>query len=162
MFDRREAILSRLETILGTVPGILGAYRDRGDFQPTDVETGIDILPAAVLLDGKESVGLAGKYDPNTMQCGPSLMALEPQIFIIMKPAADINNTGIGQAMSLMRSQLINLVLQDIELKVLLGQNGALSYKGMMTDMQTGSTIQGQMQLEFVLVYVLDPRELQG
>lgn len=158
--DRREAILLRILGVLSELPGVVTVHRNRADFQAVDPETHLDILPVAVLLDGTEKVKTSGILNPNTGARGPAIMELCPQIFIVLKPTDDINNLGQGELMSLMRSRLVELITLDSALYGLMGTNGGVEYRGCMTDMQTGSSIQGQMQLEFVFAYVLDLTEL--
>jgi len=160
--DRRELILLRIKAILDTLPGIVGAFRNRGDFQPVDTETKLDILPVAVLLDGAEHIVASGRPDTSTGFPTTAVMSLEPQIFIVLKPTSDINNLGQGEALSNFRAKLLDLIYNDSALWGLIGSNGKVQYRGCITDMQSGSAIQGQMQLDFAFEYRLDPNELRS
>ena len=158
--DRRELILTEILTILGTIPDVVGTYRDRADFQPVDPDTGLDQLPAIVLLDGDEQTVAAGKGDPLNQQMGPSVVKLMPQIFVILKPTDDVRNIGQAEALSKFRRLVFKAITTDVNLWALLGGNGNIEYLGCLTDMKTGSSVSGQMQIEFAFYYRVDPREL--
>lgn len=155
--DKREAILSHLLSILQTVNGVAvvdgvkSVFRNRG-------EVPAEKLPASVLLDGKEVMKIS-----NSTRGGmraPTVYTLSPQIFIVLKPRDDINNDGIGEELSAYRVQILKLMRDDDTLWALLGSNGEVIYEGHDTDMQTGSTMQGQMQMNFTFSYVLNTSDL--
>jgi hypothetical protein len=156
MMDKRELILERLLALLGTVNGTadpLNVFRNRAEIP-------IEKLPALVLLDGKEDL----KYPnlPHTRGGArvPAVFDLKPQVFIVLRPRDDINNVGVGEELSGLRMQVIKSFTQDDELVLnLLGSNGEVMYLGHETDLQTGSTVLGQMQLNFRLSYVLNPTD---
>lgn len=157
MFDKRETILQRMLIILGTitgpatVDGVPSIFRNRG-------EVPIEKLPALVLLDGKEAIKV-----PTSSRGGalaPMILTLEPQVFVVLKPRDDVNNDGIGEELSQWRMKLLKAFTTDDELLALLGSNGEILYLGHETDMQTGSTMLGQIQMLFTLTYVLKPSDL--
>ena len=151
----------RILAILADTPDIVFVARNRADFEAIDMETKEDILPVAVLLDGKEEV----LRIPQSRADGESnwkLINLLPQIFVVLKPTNDVKNTGQGEKLSQFRVDIMRALEDDQELDGLLGANGGVVYKGMDTDFQTGSSIQGQMLLEFAFVYRLDPAELRS
>lgn len=166
MDDVREQILLRLLAILtllvGTGPaqGLMNAVRDRGVIPPFDQETKLANLPAAVLLDGKEDVRVKtlGKNPGGMMP--PTVMALYPQVFVILMPRSNVTNEGVGEELSSWRVKVLRAILYDTVLQQLLGPNGEIAYLGCATDMQTGSTMEGQIQLDFVLTYTFDPNDL--
>jgi hypothetical protein len=165
MPDMREQILSQmlaLMTQVGTgwaaqVNGDLSVFRNRAEIPA-------DKLPALVLLDGSENLkaGLSKSLSLGLVpgQVPPQIMVLTPQVFIICKPRDTIENAGVGPELSAMRVKLLNAMLNDDVLGSLLGSNGDIAYLGHQTDLQTGSTVLGQMQLNFQLSYVLDPNNL--
>ena len=74
--DTREAILVRLEEILGTIPGLNGAYRNQVDF-PNEA------LPVAYLLDGSEE--LAMEVPPmKSVLMPPAIFAFRPEIYVVL------------------------------------------------------------------------------
>lgn len=165
MKDKRELILSQMLTLLtqvGTgwvaqVNGDLSVFRNRAEI-PTDK------LPALVLLDGRESLK-GGQPKSLSMGLVPGqipaqIYVLEPQVFIICKPRDTIENAGVGPELSTMRVKVLNAFLNDDNLGSLLGSNGDIAYLGHETDLQTGSTVLGQMQLNLQLSYVFDPNDL--
>ncbi len=137
--DKRELILLRLKAILDGVPGIVAAWRDRGEVPPTDKETGDVQLPALVLLDGTEDIlvstkgkNVYGKNIPNTL----------------------------GEQLSAFRISVYKAITTDPGLLGLLGTSGGIEYRGSVTDMQSGGSLEGQMRLDFWLDYVFNPAEL--
>lgn len=156
-FDKRETILRRMLTILGTVSGpavVEGApsiFRNRGEVPE-------DKLPALVLLDGREAIKIPTNSRGGAL--APMILTLEPQVFVVLKPREDVNNDGIGEELSGYRMRLLKAFTTDDELLALLGSNGEILYLGHETDMQTGNSMLGQMQLMFTLTYVLQPSDL--
>ena len=155
MQDKRELILLRLLTLLGTVSGDvpLSVVRNRAEI-PTDK------LPALVLLDGKE---VARNPDMQRTRGGarvPAVFTLTPQVFIVLQPRDTIDNPGVGEELSDLRMQVLQAFIQDDELWGLVGSNGEIINLGHDTDLQTGSTVLGQMQLHFEISYVFDPADL--
>lgn len=161
MTDRREEILLYLMELLGQIEGITAVYRDRGELPD-------DKLPAAVLLDGKET--LKSSISGHKFNAMPTaLFGLYPQIFIILRPRDDVSNetldgvpAPVGPELSAFRVKVLN-AMKDENLALMLGANGQVEYLGFDTDMQTGSTIGAmgaQMQFHFCFYYVLDPSEL--
>jgi hypothetical protein len=156
MFDKREAILQRMFAILGTITGPAvvdgqpSIFRNRGEVPP-------EKLPALVLLDGREEIRLSASGKGGILT--PTLFTLHPQVFVVLKPSEDINNDGIGEELSDYRMRLLRAFTTDEDLIAMLGTNGEVQYLGHETDMQTGSTMLGQMQLRFSLTYVLNPND---
>lgn len=162
--DKREQILLYLQTLLGQVEGITAAYRDRGDFPK-------EKLPAAVLLDGTEEVRTVIQGHSLT-RMPAAVFTLLPQIFVVLKPRYDNTNltvedangkpisAPVGPELSAYRVKVLKAILSDINLAALLGNNGQIEYRGCDTDMQTGSTMVGQLQLHFAFSYVLDTAQL--
>jgi hypothetical protein len=157
--DKREMILRQMLLLLSTVTDsasqFLSIFRNRAEIP-------IEKLPAVVLLDGKEKLKYP-KILPVATRGGalvPAVYDLLPQVFIVLRPRDDINNAGVGEELSGLRMQILKAIIQDDYLRGLLGSNGELNYLGHETDLQTGSTVLGQMQLNFQLSYVFDPNDL--
>lgn len=156
MTDIRESILVRLEDVLGGIAGITSVYRDRAEMP-------IEKLPAAILLDGSEFV--AQEIPPHKfVKMPPALFTLVPQIFIVLKPRDDMTNTTldgadapVGPELSDYRNKVIAAVVNDPTLLSLVGSNGQITYRGSDTDMQSGSSMVGQIQLHFHFNYTLIP-----
>ena len=155
--DKRETILAHLLSMLQTIDGVAqldgskSVFRNRG-------EVPAEKLPAIVLLDGREVMKVT-----NSTRGGmraPTVFTLSPQIFVVLKPRDDINNDGVGEELLTYRAKIIALLRDDDALWALLGSNGEAIYEGHETDMQTGSTMQGQMQMNFTFSYVLNPSDL--
>lgn len=154
MPDRRAAILNRLETLLGAIPGLPSAqvFRNRGSARS-------DERPCMVLLDGTETVhqnfeGHPGrKYARNS----PSVMILEPEIFALLESRELGRADEYANELTQYRNAIVWAILHDTELSDLAGANGDIAYRGHATDMQTGRPMQGEMQLFFRFYYLLDP-----
>lgn len=149
--DRREDILLRLEAILTTLAGNsagIHVYRNRAEFDLAE-------LPAYVLLDGTETMSVHSND-----RRGPQLMLLSPQIFYVPVPTENQLNVGVGPQLSAMRVAMVKSVMQDGQLKDLLGDNGYAEYRGIETDMQTGAEVKGQFRMDFAFAYVLNFNKL--
>jgi hypothetical protein len=155
-FDKREAILQRMLAILQAVADTFTTdapfvFRNRGEIP-------IEKMPALVLLDGREAIAVSAAGKGGILV--PTIFTLSPQVFAVLKPTPDASNEGIGEALSAYRVKLLKAFSTDEELFGLLGSNGELQYLSGDTDMQTGSTMLGQMQLALSLNYVLNPGDL--
>lgn len=154
MADRRTLILDRLETLLGTITGAPSTtvLRNRGDADS-------DERPCMVLLDGRETVhqnyeGKAGRvYARNSS----SVMLLEPEIFALLELREAAAADEYADLITQYRNAIVWAILNDEELVELTGANGDIAYRGFETDMQSGRTMQGEMQFFFRFYYVLDP-----
>lgn len=155
--DKRELILLRIKAILEAVPGITGVFRDRGEFPD-------DKRPVVVLLDGAEIKLLGpealGRSRPGENRVAPSIMSLRPQIFFIDKVKAKRDSEEYGPELSAWRVRLLKALMQDPQLIALVGPNGDIEYLGSDTDMQTGRSMEGELQINFAFRYVFNPRDL--
>lgn len=157
MYDKREAILQRMYAILHTIDGpavvngVPSIFRNRGEVPP-------EKLPALVLLDGREEIRISAHLKGGIK--APMILTLQPQVFVVLRPTVETDNNGIGEQLSDYRMRLLRAFRDDDDLFGLLGSNGEIQYLGHETDMQTGLSMLGQMQLSFSLAYVLQPNDL--
>jgi len=158
--DRREQILLHLFSTLKSVPGFATYWRDRGEVPPEDPETKAPLLPAAIMLDGKEQVKVATTLLRSYgTRVPPMEVTLLPQVWVVLMPAKNVTNVGQGEALSAFRIAILKAIVTDDNLVALLGGNGEIEYRGSETDMQSGSSLLGQMRLDFALTYALNPAE---
>lgn len=152
--DTREAILVRLEQLLGGLTGLKGAYRNRVDFENVD-------LPVAFLLDGSEELAM----EPPPMKSvlmPPSIFSLKPEIYVVLERRdTSANDTikgvyaPIGPAVSAYRMLILDLIRNDQTLISLLTTSGQITFLGSQTDMQNGATVWGRLQMLFEFRYLL-------
>lgn len=169
-YNRREAILLRILAVLETVEGVAevddekSVFRNRG--QVADEKR-----PAIVLLDGslrlRSNTTPSGGRNRNFTDDGesgllPGEYTLVPQIFVLLPLAPNSDNEGQGELLSVFEINILAALSVDDELWELLGGrgNGIMEYRAMDTDMQTGSSMEGQMQLDVAFTYSFDPDEL--
>jgi len=156
--DRRSQILNRLQAILGEViADIAGTpaplvFRNRDQIPP-------DKLPAMLLLDGIEDTVLTKK----SPRGGPSssIMALKPEIFALLKHKPLESESAYAPEMNAYRNAIYVRIMFDAQLLNIMGDNGGIEYRGFQTDMQTGRSMWGELQLFFIFHYPLIPSELQ-
>ena len=151
MFDRREAILAQIEVTLGSLPTDVAPFaeifRNRGDLSEAR-------RPAVALLDGTENVVL--RYASSRgIKMAPILVELRPQIFALLKARSLDSVVEYGPELSAYRMAILSALFSDTTLHGLLGQNGKLEYLGLQTDMQSHSTMQGELHMNFALTYPL-------
>ena len=118
----------------------------------------IEVRPVVVLLDGVEEI--VPNFDTGgrgRKSMSPQVMVMRPQIFVLLKPAELGDNAGVGTELNTFRLAIIQAIARDTALAMLVGSNGDISLRETITDMQTGSTLQGELQLNFWLRYVLNP-----
>lgn len=157
---KREKILKQILVSLGTVSGLVGVHRNRGDIEPINAETKNPNCPCGILLDGKWRIAVptTGKGIGSIMPATTFLMF--PQICIVLMPRDTPDNEGVGEELSLYEDRITKAILQDDSLISLCGNNGEIMYLGGETDMHTDGSLIGIMQLEFSFGYVFNPRAL--
>jgi hypothetical protein len=161
--DKRELINLRIVAALGTVAGFTPArvYRNRGEFDEQKVT-----LPIITYLDGTERKLLDASTTRRDGARGgpvavpPAIMEMVPQIFLIMEPKNLDKAAEYGPEISDWRMKVLKAIIKDDALLALLGSNGSIDYRGMDTDMQTGRTMEGQLQFNFAFRYVFNPSDL--
>lgn len=152
--DTREAILTRLEEILATLPGLKGAYRNQFDF-PNEA------LPVAFVLDGSEELTMEVPPQKSVLM-PPAIFALRPEIYVALERRDTTANTTIkgvydpvGPEISAYRMMILQAVRYDQPLISLLTTSGQITFLGSQTDMQGGATLWGRLQMLFEFRYVL-------
>lgn len=151
--DRRESILDRLFEVLLTVEGVVDAFRNRAELET-------DKRPCVVLLDADEEVSVKQLSDARGNRgISVSMITLRPQIFVLLQDQKPKNLT-VGQDLNMFRARIIKKIWEDAELKALITANGIIEYGGCLTDLQTGGTVQGEMQLRVYFSYPLKLSEL--
>lgn len=156
--DKREAILARILVILQGIPLQVGyvqhsVFRNRGELPEGK-------RPAIVLLDGVEEAVTPMTTKGHTRFMAPAVIRMLPQIFVLLKPRMLPDNAGVGEEINTFRAAVIKAMNDDATLIQLCGSNGQLALQRFETDMQTGSTLQGEMRFDFAIDYVLDPNAL--
>lgn len=158
MPDNRALILQRVFTLLKATPNIKTVVRNRGLMQNEQ-------RPAIALLDGDEIEGLRPPSNGRgaaALTIMRTIKIARPQIFVLLKTALPKNETGpnrtIGDDLHDYRNAICNAILQDAELKTLMGSNGSVVYQGAETDLRSGAAVAGQMRIDFSFTYIFDPR----
>lgn len=153
MADKREMILARIAAITTGAQanaGIVTCVRNRGLMDN-------DRRPACVLLDGDEKPYTSTQRRAGrSMPMGPVIMQMVPELYVILKEARPVNE-NVGLDLNTMRMKLSKAIVEDTELKTLLGANGGINYNGCVTDLKSGSPLTGQMRMDFTYRYVFDP-----
>ena len=145
---RREEILNRVFEVLETIPNAVTIARNRGLMDN-------DMRPCILLLDADEQTIVTGA-GRGRQKMQPVIVKMMPQIFVVLKTKKP-QNDGIGPELNDYRGKIITALNDDAQLLALIGPNGDISYDGCLTDMKTGSTMEGQMQLDFSITTVMDP-----
>ena len=152
--NRREEILGRMFEILDGMkaanPGlsIQTVKRNRGLLDN-------DMRTALVLLDGDETTQLVGERR-GRQKMSPVLVRMKPQVFAILKIKKP-QNEGVGTDLNALRAAIIKAFADDAQLLALIGPNGDIAYDGCETDLKTGMSLEGQVQMSFSLLTVLNP-----
>lgn len=154
MIDRREAILERLVELAGEeYISAATVVRNRALLKQ-------DIRPAVAILDGDEVARVTGDGlglgRGGRVGMTAQLMTMRPEIFLVLD-SRKIQNVGIGEDVNAFRMTLINVIAHDPALLAILGSNGSIAYMGMVTDLKSGSRLDGEVKFEFAFTYLLDP-----
>lgn len=154
MADKRELLLIRLEAILAQVDGIQTVARNRGWMSN-------DKRPAIILLDGDESVTTQSPRRSNSAGLTPTINRTRPEIYVLLKEERPTNVTEggatVGTELNRLRIDITTRIATDADLLALLGPNGGIRYLGCATDLKSGSSLSGEMRLDFSFDYVFDP-----
>jgi len=154
MADKREQILVRLEDILALVEGIETVARNRGLMSN-------DKRPAIILLDGDESVTVQSPRRSNYPGLTPTINRARPEIYVLLKEERPTNITAggktVGTELNRLRIDITTRIATDAALLALMGSNGGMRYLGCATDLKSGSSLSGEMRLDFSFDYVFDP-----
>ncbi len=160
VFDRRDAILARLEEILkaatitisnGTIPA--GNYvRNRNQLPK-------ELVPGVIQLDADETrdprfPSNQGRGGPP----GPGMMRMTPEVYVVLDQRKP-NNLNVGPDLNLARAEIIRLVYRDTTLQKLTGDSGTIQYDGCVTDLARNRVMEGQMGLSITFVYPFVPGE---
>ena len=152
----REQILTQIEAVLATVPGIVTCARNRG-LLPEDAK------PAIIMLDGREDI-VSTVVPQKSVRMPPAIFRLQPQIFVILQQRDDATNSTvmgvakpIGPEISYWRDTILSLLINDPTLLSMVTTTGQIVFRGMETDMQTGNTMLGQLRLFIDFHYVWFP-----
>lgn len=151
---RREEILAQLFTTLDGMK----AGQPSLDIQTVKRNRGLldnDMRTALVLLDGDEQTIVTGDRR-GRQKMSPVLVRMRPQVFAILKIKKP-QNEGVGTDLNTLRAAIIKAFADDAQLLALIGPNGDLSYDGCETDLKTGSSLEGQIQMNFSIVTALNP-----
>lgn len=163
----REEILERIVAVLGAVPGVAISARNRADLADTTLA---DAFPAVIVLDGAED--MVQQIVPNkTVRMPPAIMRLRPEIFVILPQRDDATNQTlggvdqpIGPDLSAFRDSCLAALINDAvlcgngrDVQGLLTTSGQIVYRGCSTDMASGRTLWGQLQLFIDFHYVWVP-----
>jgi hypothetical protein len=154
--NKRELILDRMFEILESFKGpptllndrLVTTARNRGKLAN-------DELPAGFLLDGDESTTLAGDRR-GRVKMSPVMVTMRPQVFVVLKLQSPKNET-VGPLLNKYRGMFIHGFATDTALLSLIGDNGDISFDGMITDMKTGMPMEGEAQLNFAIRCFLNP-----
>lgn len=155
--NRREEILERILAVLETIDGVKevdgekSVYRNRTSI-PNELRPGI------ILLDGvqRKRTDTRGKTRMPHVE-----MMLLPQIFVLLELRENNENREVGEELSEFEKNILAALFTDGELWELLGgDSGQIEYTDLDTDMQTGSSMEGQMQLGLAFTYIFDPEEV--
>lgn len=149
--DKLEAIRARVLAVLRTVDGVVDCYRNRQDLPP------VSKCPAVILLDAREDKRTASEQRSRQPFAA---FTWKPEIWVVLPPAPDAANEGVGEDLAALRMGVIGKLYYDEELRALLGgDDGEIDYRGFATDLQSGSTMEGHMRLDVWFTYVFDPED---
>jgi hypothetical protein len=156
MADTRELILVRLLAIAVAQADFVTAVRNRGLLST-------EARPAIVLMDGDETPVLTHGGRSNRARSGtimaltPQVMQMKPELYITLPENDPAIQETLGTLLNVKRRLLVRAIAEDEALLLLLGSNGNIIYNGCATDLKSGSSLKGQMRLDFLLNYTFFP-----
>lgn len=145
--NRREEVLARIFEILGGLAGFETKFRNRGKLTN-------DKHPSVGMLDGDETTKTQAR--PGRPGMSTVIVTMSPQIFIILKDGGPTNK-DVGTELNSRRGDVLRAIAADAQLKALIGPNGAIRYDGAETDLKTGMSLSGEMQINLSIDVPLNP-----
>ena len=149
MTDTREDILERLRDIAAAVDGVTYAVRNVLDITESR-------LPAVVILEGDEEPSSAVEVDRRRKPQSPIPMVMTPELCIVAMNASEQVGTDLNQ----IRAGIIKAITEDTQLQTIIGNNGAIAYRGLASDLGLGRAMLGRMALRFAITYIVFPDRL--
>lgn len=149
MADKRELILARIMEVVAGITGMKTTARNRGLLSN-------EARPAVVLMDGDESAKTSAAKRGRGSAMAPAIMNMRPEIYVVLDEQRPKNET-VGTRINDFRLEVAKRIAEDATLVTLTGSNGGIDYRGMITDLKSGSAASGQCRLDFVFTYVFDP-----
>jgi hypothetical protein len=153
--DRREAILSRLFTVLSSISGFSAVYRNR------PLNPAASLRPALFLLDAHEAPDLEKGMEPAFRRLGITPMRMTPEIFISLGEAPE----NVGPSLNAIRVEVLKAVFNDVTstdaagLGSLVTPSGDVRYEGCATALTMASGVEGEMGVSLTFLYPLKPSE---
>lgn len=148
--DKREALLARIFAIGAALSEVEASERNQTLLSGIDGGKKVNFR----LLDDHEISNDEGK--PITTARGgvpPSTIVMFPGIYFL---AAD-QVEGIGPFLNALRIKFFNLLAVDNEIKSLLGNTGAMRYRGCALTPATGDVVYGEFKVDIAFLYAFDP-----
>ena len=149
MSDARELILARMREVAEVV--LIDSFE--ADYAPRNMlEISETRLPAVTILEGDEESAPSqiGKDRPAT---APVKMSMTPEVCIVASESPD----DLGTKLNAIRKALIDAFATDSDLISILGTNGSIAYRGMISDLGLGRAMLGRMALRFAITYFVLP-----
>lgn len=119
-----------------------------------------DDRPAVAILDGDEIARLTGdglgRGNRGRVAMGPQLMIMTPEVYVLPKSKHPMN-VGIGTEVNSFYDTIVRVVANDPILIELVGPNGSIALMRLITDLKSGSALDGQCRIDFNFTYVFDP-----
>jgi|GEM_PF-2444314 len=144
--DVREAILSRLETLLATISGVDDVSRNKN----LDDDTSKNRI---VILEGDELTNEDEDPGSSKPANAPRVVYMQPQILLAVSDKA----TDVGSELSALRGQVIQAITADATLSELTHKGRVGRYIGLESDLAFGRMMTAQMALKYRFAYVLRP-----
>lgn len=144
--DVREAILARLETLLGGLSGVDKIDRNA----PLDDDAGSDTR-RIVILEGDE--GIPETEPDNKPATAPRTIYMHPQVML----CNFASSADLGPNLSAMRGAVIKAIATDATLINLTVKGHGGKYLGLESDLMFARAMNGHVALKFQFAYTLRP-----
>lgn len=148
--DRREQICGRLLGIALATTGVARAVRNVTEMSPR--------LGATIVIWNGDEQPTTNPVTWTGTKPGraPKLIEMTPVLRVMVEAGAD----DVGSILNRLRRRLLRSILDDAQLKKLVGSNGEIRYGGLANSLERGLKIEGEDWLIFVFRYPLLFNEL--
>jgi len=179
-FDRRAAVLDRLEELLSgmtiQLTGTNGTpatippgnfVRNRNELpgpNPADPQSGPGLVPGIILLDADEINDPRAVPRPPGLvqgQMAPQIVKMTPEIYVVLDTRKK-SNPNVGEDLNLARLAILAAIMPDSDIQEIVGPNGRITYDGCVTDLARNRTMKGQLGISLTFSYPLKLNEVVG
>jgi hypothetical protein len=132
-----------------SVPGVKSVSRNK-------LHISEEARPAVSLFDGDEESNWEDDSGRSRHAKSPTLVTMSPEITLLLADKPE----EVGSKLNEFRAAFLKVVLNDVDLQTIVGENGEIRYRGCSTSVLQGRSMEAEMGLDISFRYPLFPTKL--